>query len=231
VGVTAASHLDSETRRFARILEEGQTPSEQQQTAFTSIARQSCQLILRNLRRADELVRSFKQVAVDQASEQRRTFRLSSYLDEILISLHPELKRLPHSVEQDLPDGLIMDTYPGALYQVMVNLIMNSIHHAFEAEQAGTIRIAATADGDWVEIVYSDNGKGMPEDVAEKMFDPFFTTRRGHGGSGLGLHISYNLVTQILGGDIKAETAPGKGARFEIRLPRVISEKQETNKD
>ena len=226
VGVTAASHLDSETRRFARILEEGQTPSEQQQTAFTSIARQSCQLILRNLRRADELVRSFKQVAVDQASEQRRTFRLSTYMAEILISLHPELKRLPHVIEQELPEGLVMDTYPGALYQVMVNLIMNSIHHAFEPDQAGIIRIAATADGDWIDIIYSDNGKGMSEDVAEKMFDPFFTTRRGQGGSGLGLHISYNLVTQILGGDIKAETAPGKGVRFEIRLPRVISEKQ-----
>ncbi len=222
VGVTAASHLESETRKFKKSLEQDERPNPQDVTAFANMAGQSGQMILRNLRRADELVKSFKQVAVDQASEQRRTFSLDAYIDEIRISLHPELKRSPHRVELRLPEGVVMDTYPGALYQVLVNLIMNSLTHAWEPDETGRIQIGASINGESVRLTYQDDGKGMAEEVADQMFDPFFTTRRGQGGSGLGLHIVYNLVTRVLRGDIEADTAPGKGLRFEIVMPRVV---------
>ncbi len=222
VSVTAASHLESETRKFQKSLEQDESPDPQRVTAFAGIAGQSGQMILRNLRRADELVKSFKQVAVDQASEQRRTFQLDGYVDEILTSLHPELKRNRHHIELQVPDGVVLDTYPGALYQVLVNLIMNSLTHAWEPDENGTIHIGATVNGENVRLIYQDDGKGMPEEVADQMFDPFFTTRRGQGGSGLGLHIVYNLVTRVLGGDIEVDTSPGKGLRFEIVIPRIV---------
>jgi ligand-binding sensor domain-containing protein/signal transduction histidine kinase len=226
VGVTAASHLESETRKFQQALELGEHPDPKRLAAFAQVAGQSGQMILRNLRRADELVKSFKQVAVDQASEQRRTFQLDAYINEILISLQPELKRSPHRIELQLSRGMVMDTYPGALYQILVNLVMNSLTHAWEPGETGTIHIGASMDGDTVRLTYQDDGKGMPEEVADQMFDPFFTTRRGQGGSGLGLHIVYNLVTRVLRGDIEADTSPDKGLRFEIVMPRIVPDEQ-----
>ena len=221
IGVTAASHLESEACRARQSLDADAAPAPQTLRGFVAVAAQSSQLILRNLRRADQLVRSFKQVAVDQASEQRRTFEVCAYLDEILLSLHPELKRSPHAVEQTVDGSFVMDSYPGALYQVMVNLIMNSLTHAFADGQAGTLRIDVRGDDEQVVIRYRDDGRGMDKAVADKMFDPFFTTRRGQGGSGLGLHIVYNLVTQIMGGRIEADTAPGQGLAVTLRLPRT----------
>jgi ligand-binding sensor domain-containing protein/signal transduction histidine kinase len=224
VGVTAASHLEGETRRFRSLLESDSEVEPTKLVRFAATAEQSCQLILRNLRRADQLVKSFKQVAVDQSSEQRRTFELKSYIDEILTSLHPEIKRTRHEVINQATEGLVFDSYPGALYQILVNLVMNSLTHAFEEDQAGRISIETQAGKDSVVLIYTDNGRGMAEDVAAQMFNPFFTTRRGQGGSGLGLHIVYNLVTQVLRGDIIASTASGQGIRFEITLPRKVSD-------
>jgi len=224
VGVTAASHLDSEARRFRNLLTNENPPDADRLRAFIELTGQGSQLILRNLKRADELVKSFKQVAVDQSSEQRRTFDLAAYIDEILTSLQPELKRSPHRIEREIKNTAILDSYPGALYQIMVNLIMNSLTHAFDEGQKGLIRIAAEADENRVRLVFSDDGRGMDKNVSERMFDPFFTTRRGQGGSGLGLHIVYNLVTKVLGGTIEASTAPGDGVRFILEIPRVAGE-------
>jgi ligand-binding sensor domain-containing protein/signal transduction histidine kinase len=221
VGVTAASHLESETRRMHQRLADQEPVSPEQLKRYSDLIHQGCQLILRNLRRADQLVRSFKQVAVDQSSEQRRSFDLAIYMDEILTSLHPEIKRRRHQVTTDIPPDLMFDSYPGALYQVMVNLVMNGLIHGFDEDQQGQIRIEAEDLGDTVLIRYRDNGRGMDKETAERMFDPFFTTRRGQGGSGLGLHIVYNLVTQVLDGSIDYQTGPGQGLHFDIRLPRV----------
>ncbi len=224
VGVTAASHLDSEARRFGgRLASQNMLDTDSLQ-AFINMTSQGSQLILRNLKRADELVKSFKQVAVDQSSEQRRTFDLAAYLDEILTSLQPELKRSPHQVQREIKNSAILDSYPGALYQVLVNLIMNSLTHAFDDDQKGLIRIAVETDENRVRLVFSDNGRGMDKRVSERMFDPFFTTRRGQGGSGLGLHIVYNLVTKVLGGTIEVSTAPGEGVTFNLEFPRVAGE-------
>ena len=224
VGVTAASHLESEARRFQAQLGERKTVDETTAGQLADMALRSATMIMRNLRRADDLVRSFKQVAVDQSSEQRRTFDLATYLEEILLSLQPELKRVRHKIHRQIEEGVVMDSYPGALYQVLVNLIMNSLLHAFEDGQAGTIDISAQFEGEQVRMVYMDDGCGMDEDISGKMFDPFFTTRRGQGGSGLGLHIVYNLITQVLEGSIEADTSPGTGVRFDIVLPRSVSD-------
>jgi C4-dicarboxylate-specific signal transduction histidine kinase len=221
IGVTAASHLEQETVRMGLELEENRLTNEDLQR-FRQTALESTQLILRNLMRAAKLVKSFKQVAVDQSSEQKRVIDLEVYLQEIMTSLQPSLKRTPHDVEIDCPDGIVLETYPGALYQIIVNLVLNSLMHAFEDRPEGTISITARRIAEHVVIVYRDDGCGMDEEVRRKIFDPFFTTKRGEGGSGLGLHIVWNLATQVLNGSITCDSTPGVGTNFELRFPMVL---------
>ncbi len=220
VGVTAASHLQQETVRLLRAVEQGRM-TRSDLDHYLEQAQLSSDLVLRNLDRASQLVRSFKQVAVDQSSEQRRAFRLREYLDEILLSLHPRIKKLRTEVDIDCDPDLVMDTYPGALYQIIVNLVINSLVHAFDEQHSGRIGISALLSGDDVVIDYRDDGKGMPEAVLKRVFEPFFTTRRGSGGSGLGLHIVYNLATQVLGGSVTCDSTPGAGTHFRLVLPRL----------
>lgn len=220
VAVTAASHLEQESQVLERTIEEGRM-TRSALSEFLQHARQGAQLVLRNLERAGTLVKSFKQVAVDQASEQRRVFRLDAYLGEILTSLRPRLKGTPLRTEVECPTDIVLDTYPGALYQITANLLVNALVHAYAPGHAGCLRISARAAGEDVLIEFADDGAGMPEAVRRRVFEPFFTTRRGSGGSGLGLHIVYNLATQILGGRIECESAPGQGTRFRLQIPRV----------
>lgn len=220
VGVTAASHLQQETVHLARLIEESRM-TRADLDRFLEQAQMSSDLVLRNLDRASQLVRSFKQVAVDQSSEQRRAFRLAEYLAEILLSLHPRIKKQRTQVDIDCPEDLVMDTYPGALYQIIVNLVINSLVHAFDEQQGGRVKISAARDGEDVVIDFRDDGKGMSEAVQKRVFEPFFTTRRGSGGSGLGLHIVYNLATQVLGGRVSCDSATGKGTHFRIVVPRL----------
>lgn len=221
IGVTAASHLEAATRDFIRRFREGQlTRSELQ--GFLDVAGESADLILRNLERADRLIRSFKQVAVDQGSEDRRQIDLGQYIDEILVAWQPRLRKSSHQVICDIPAGLQIETLPGAIYQVISNLVQNALTHAFAGRDGGgTIRISARAEGERVRLEFSDDGVGMDEAVRQRVFEPFFTTRRGSGGSGLGLHIVYNLVTQALGGSIECKAKPGAGVSFVIELPIV----------
>nr|WP_255570621.1 HAMP domain-containing sensor histidine kinase [Cohnella sp. CFH 77786] len=177
-------------------------------------------MIQTNLTRASELVKSFKQVAVDRSVEIKRKFHVKEYIQEVLVSLHPQLKKTKHHVELLGPDGVEILSDPGAVSQIITNLIMNSLIHAFGADTEGKMAVEITAaGGEWLTIRYSDNGKGMPPEVVEKIFDPFFTTNRGGGGTGLGMHIVYNLVTQSLGGTIKCESEPGAGTAFIIQIP------------
>ncbi len=218
VTVTAASHLQEEARRMARLVESGELgPSELQR--FGDTAQLSAQIILRNLRRADRLVRSFKLIAVDQTTEEPRDIEIGAYCSEILISLGPALKKSPHKVSVECNQPVQMHTYPGALYQIVTNLIMNSLTHGLSDDQRGEIVIEVTRKGSSVLIRYRDNGRGMDEAVRAHVFEPFFTTRRGTGGSGLGMHVVYNLVTQLLKGSIRVESAPGEGTMFEMVLP------------
>ncbi len=220
VGVTAASHLQAETETLLRTLSERQM-TRGDLDRYLEQARLSSDLILRNLERASHLVRSFKQVAVDQSSEQRRQFALREYLNEILLSLYPRMKKSRGRVKIDCADQLILDTYPGALYQIIVNLVINSLVHAFDGTDGGSIEIQAASEGETVTIDYRDDGVGMDAETCERIFEPYFTTRRGSGGSGLGLHIVYNLTTQLLGGNISCDSIPGQGTHFRLSIPRV----------
>lgn len=219
IGVTAASHLEAKTTALrARYVDGNLGRSDLER--YLTVCAESTRMILTNLERAAALIRSFKQVAVDQSSEQRRTFRLRAYLDEVLLSLRPRLKNTGHDVNVACDPELTMDSYPGAISQIVANLVLNSLLHAFAQGQAGHIEIAAEVRGDRVCLTYADDGKGMEADQLEKIFEPFYTTKRGRGGTGLGLHILYNLVTQRLGGTVTCESSPGRGATFTMLLPR-----------
>ena len=225
ISVTAASHLHEEARRLSRLIAGGELTRSALER-FENSARQSTDIVLRNLRRADRLVRSFKQVAVDQSSEERRVVDLGKSLDEIITTLGPSLKSAACRIELSCPQLIIMETAPGALYQIITNLVMNSLMHGFAAGTSGTIRIDVRRDESAVRIDYRDNGRGMDESVRRRIFEPFFTTRRAQGGSGLGMHIVYNLVTHALHGTIDCVSAPGQGALFQILLPASDSQQK-----
>jgi PAS domain S-box-containing protein len=218
IGVTAASVLEDETRQLAGLYRQGQMKKADLEQ-YMSVTERSSQMILNNLERAAELIRSFKQVAVDQSSENKRRINVKSYLEEILTSLRPSLRKARASCTVDCVEDLEIESYPGVLSQIITNLVINALTHAFDGEQNGVISIMVKKPGDRLEIEFSDNGKGMSPEVLARIFDPFFTTRRGEGGSGLGLHIVYNLVTQTLKGGITAHSQPGRGTSFAIQWP------------
>ena len=177
-------------------------------------------ILVRNLRRASELITNFKQVAVDQASAQRRTFQLSEVVKEILITLGPTLKKTPFVIDSNIDDSIELDSYPGALGQVLVNLINNALIHGLSGLEHGKIGLYAFPyESGWIELTLSDNGHGIAPEHLPRIFDPFFTTRLGQGGSGLGLNIVHNLVTGVLGGKLEVASQLGWGVRFAIRLP------------
>lgn len=193
-------------------------------------AHAGCTIIEQNLRRASELVTSFKQVAVDQTSSQRRKFQLQEVISEISITLAPSLKKTPFELEQQIPGEIILDSYPGPLGQVLTNLINNAILHAFDGKQQGCIKIKAShLDGNQVSLIVADNGNGIKLEDQAKVFDPFFTSKLGQGGSGLGLNIVHNITNQILGGRIEVDSTPGVGTRMVLTLPLTapISEANE----
>ena len=188
---------------------------------YLETATESTRLIMNNTSRAAQLIHSFKQIAVDQVSEARRRFDLHDYIDEIVSSLQPALKKTRIRVAIDCPAGIVLDSYPGALAQVVTNLTLNCVEHAFDPDAQGNIDISARQDGEWIAIQVSDNGKGIAPELIDKVFDPFVTTRRSQGGTGLGLNIVFNLVAKRFGGSISVSSKPGQGARFLLRIPSV----------
>lgn len=187
---------------------------------YLKIAKESSVIILANLRRAADLIQSFKQVAVDQTNLERRTFKLEDYINKIMLSLHPRLKRTQHTVTINCPDDYQLNSYPGVFSQIIANLVINSLIHGFENVEQGKIVIDVLPKQDGLVLQYSDNGKGIPKENLSKIFEPFYTTRRGQGGSGLGLHIVYNLVTQRLNGHIKCESTEGIERKFTVEIPQ-----------
>ena len=217
VGVTAVSYLRAQLAAVKARLH-GVLGAEEADRVLAPIE-QAGEMTENNLQRAAALVKTFKQVAVDQANPERRTIALREYLEATLQSMRPKLKPSGHRVQLDCDPALKWTGRPDALYQVVVNLVMNSLAHAWPDGRAGNITLAAEAAEGGVRLAYRDDGDGMAPEVAARAFEPFFTTRRGTGGTGLGLHIVYNLVTQALGGRIALATAPGEGACFTITLP------------
>lgn len=218
IGITAASWLAEKTTAFYETFKSGQMKRSQLEK-FLDTAMQSSSMVLSNLNRAADLISSFKQVAVDQSTEEKRTINLKEYLSEVLIPLKPKLRITHHRVEIRGEQTLALNTYPGALSQIITNFVMNSLTHAYSTEDTGTLVFDFKLEHEQIILEYSDDGKGISPDNLSKIFDPFFTTKRGQGGSGLGLHIVYNLVTQKLNGTIECKSQLGVGTKFIIKLP------------
>lgn len=228
ISLTVASSFARRAEMFERELKTSVGLRRSQLDEFVSSSRDASRQLVANLERAGELIQSFKQVAVDRSHAERRQFFLGEATDQIIASLRPVMKRGPISLSVDVPEGLLIDGYPGAYGQILTNLFLNAVNHAFANGRAGTISISARPRGqDDIEINFADDGAGMTPEVQRQAFDPFFTTRRNEGGTGLGLHIVYNLVTQQLGGRMMLESRPGQGTTFRIIMPRVAQGSQE----
>ncbi|MDT8993067.1 ATP-binding protein [Curvibacter sp. APW13] len=216
--LTVASTMADQTRDFGAAMASGLTRSRLEN--YVANTREGTGILLRSLRHAADLVASFKQVAVDQTSVNRRRFNLHDTVEEILLTLGPSIRKTSHEVRTDIPATLSLESYPGPLGQVLTNLINNAMVHAFEGIAHGVVSISAEEQGDsHVKLTVQDNGVGIPAAHLERVFDPFFTTKLGRGGSGLGLNIVYNLVRDALGGTIMVASAPGQGACFTLVLP------------
>jgi DNA-binding response OmpR family regulator/two-component sensor histidine kinase len=216
--VLAASSLDDRTRNFMRELDAGVRRSDLEQ--FAGDACLACTIVLRNLGKASELIDSFKQVAVDQTSSQRRSFDLARLIDDLALAVTPSLRGTGVDLLTDAEPALTMDSYPGALCQVVTQFVRNALVHAFAQGGPGCMYLRARGiDTEWLELEFTDDGRGIDAASVGKVFDPFFTTQLGKGGSGLGLNIVHNLVGNVLGGAIAVDSMPGRTC-FRLRLPR-----------
>ncbi len=218
VGITESSFLKDKVLELSRKLTEGNL-TRSFLKKFSEVAAQSAANILANLERAAELIQSFKQVAVDQTEERMRPFKPKAYIEAILLSLESELKNTGHRAVVDCPEDLVLNSYPGVLSQIVTNCFMNSLLHGFEGIEEGVIEFFIRRKEEEIVFHYRDNGIGMDEKTLKQVFDPFFTTKRNLGGTGLGMQIVYNRVTQNLGGRISCNSSPGKGVDFKMRLP------------
>lgn len=216
--LTMTSSLEEAAMELERLIDSGKmrradlSAHAQRSREMAAIASRSCQ-------KAASLISSFKQVAADQAAEQRRRFDLRSLVEDNLVSLHPGLRDAPWRIEIDVPEGILCDSYPGPLGQVIAHLVDNALAHAFAGRSGGTIRISALMADGRVNLHVEDDGNGMDAATLARVFEPFFTTQRGKGGPGLGLSIVRNIVTGLLGGTITATSEVGRGTNFSVCFP------------
>jgi PAS domain S-box-containing protein len=221
ISLTVASALERKTSNFTAEVARGDL-RRSSLNDFLATSRDASSQLVANLNRAAELIQSFKQVAADRNYSDQRSFDLADLTEQVVMSLRPGLRKHNLTLNVECQPNLIMNSYPGPYGQVLTNLFLNAVAHAFPDGRAGTIEIQARASGkDNVEIIFSDNGCGMSLDVRRRAFDPFFTTRRDQGGTGLGLHIVYSIVTNRLGGRLDLDSEPGRGTRIQILLPRI----------
>jgi len=221
ISLTVASSLERKTALFTAEVARGDL-RRSSLTDFLGAARDASGQLVANLNRAAELITSFKQVAADRNYSDQRMFDLGDLTEQVVLSLRPGLRKHRLTLAVDCEPNLTMNSYPGPYGQVLTNLFLNSVAHAFPDGRAGTVDIKVRASGaDYVEIIFADDGCGMSLDVRRRAFDPFFTTRRDQGGTGLGLHIVYSIVTNRLGGRLDLDSEAGRGTRVHIVLPRV----------
>jgi signal transduction histidine kinase len=216
--VTGITWIHDRTKEVSRLYDEGDLSAEEFHE-FLTASDEICRSITLSLSNAVRLVLSFKQVSVDQTTNEMRAFRVREYLDEIILSLRNILKKTDITIVIECDPTLLVESHPGFLSQIITNLIQNSIIHGYPEEKTGIIRISARLEGKNLHLIYSDNGVGIPKEHRSRIFDPFFTTARGKGGTGLGLHIVYTLVTDNLRGNIKLVDAGFPGTCFELRIP------------
>lgn len=213
-----ASTLVDQSNSFQKVLETRQL-KRSDLDAYVKATRSGNDLMMRNLRQAAELLTNFRHVANDQASGHRRSFELATTVAEIVDTLAPSLRRHPHKVVLDIPSGIGMEGPPGPLGQIIINLINNAYLHAFEGRSDGVLTISASSVGPSVTLRFADNGVGISPDSLSRMFEPFFSTKLGKGGTGLGMSIVENLVRETLGGAITVSSELGVGTCFEIHCP------------
>lgn len=218
VALTAASHQQQLSLALQQQMASGNLKRSELDQGLAGISDASA-LVVNNLMRAADLINSFKEVAVDQTSEQRRRFNFHGYLHEVLASLQGELKRQAVTVRVSGDEQLVLTSYPGAFGQLLTNFIVNSLRHGLIEGQPLAIAISFEQRGSELQLLYRDDGQGMSGEVLERLFEPFFTTKRNQGGTGLGLYIVYNLISQKLGGSVVACSAPGYGVAYRVRLP------------
>ncbi|WP_394779470.1 sensor histidine kinase [Undibacterium sp.] len=223
-----ASTLEEETKNLLNLLEQG-AMRRSDLSRYAATAAESTKLLLRGLQQSARLVGDFKQVAVDQSSAQRRQFTLLVMLQELAALLHSSLRKTPFTLELDIPANIELDSYPGPLGQVFTNLVNNAVAHGLDGRSEGHMRCFAQQQGDHVLIVFEDNGKGIPSEIINRIFEPFFTTKFGQGGSGLGLSITFNIISNVLGGEIRVSSVIGQGSRFEISIPLIAPGSTESN--
>ena len=218
LGVTASTLLADRIEEITEAFD-NKTLKSSQLKKFLHEGGENIAIIYRNLNRAANLISSFKKVAVDQSSEEVRQFDVKELFSEVLLTLRPQLQNLPYEIDIDCPKELTIASKPGPINQILINLIMNSVIHGFEGREQGKINITVMPLSNQLNILFKDNGVGVDEVIKNKVFEPFTTTKRGEGGSGLGLHLVYNLVTQALGGTIILNSVLGEGVTIEINFP------------
>lgn len=218
---TAATHLKDKTISFTESYQKNSlTRSEFE--AYLAEVEESISLIISNISKSSAISQNFKKIASDRTNENTKSFNLKHYLEEIILSLKPQIRKTKHIIQINIPEHIEISTYPGVLSQVMSNLIINSLIHGFDGIEEGVISIDAGMDNDSIIMVYSDNGKGISEENLSKIFTPFFTTRKDKGGTGIGLSIVQNLIEGTLKGKISCESVRGKGTMFKISFPAKL---------
>ena len=219
--MTVVSALGDRWAKLDQMLADNTPMRRSQLEELVKDTRRGQDILQRNVQKAADLVRDFKQVAIDQTTDSRRDFELSQVIEDVLVMVEPSFKHTPFKIVTDLSRDLEMSSYPGALGQVLTNLLMNALVHGFEGRDEGLVRVSCRPHGnDQVELVVEDDGRGMDASIVRKIFDPFFTTKLGKGGSGLGMHIVHNIVTNVLGGQIEVQSTPGQGSRMTMLMPR-----------
>ncbi len=214
VGLMGISQFIDETNAIRKRYQNGEL-TETMFEEFLTCAAELSEIVNKNLARTAHLVRSFKQIAVDQTSEEDRTINLKEYIDEVVFSLGSVIRKAKVTVSIDCANDFIVVTNPGLISQVLTNLIVNSINHGFSHRGSGAVEIAVREDAKTrFVLTYKDDGKGISKDNLPKIFDPFFTTNRAEGGTGLGLNVTYNIVKNALDGSIECHSEPEKGVEF-----------------
>lgn len=228
--MTVVTALEDRWNELDQSMKSAQPLRRSQLENLVADTRRGQDILHRNVQKAAELVRDFKQVAIDQTSDARRRFDLDKVVEDVLVMVEPRFKATPYRIHTDLQRGLSMDSYPGSLGQVLTNLVINALVHGLHDRPEGHVWIACAPLNDapgWVSLSVRDDGWGMEESVRRRVFDPFFTTKLGRGGTGLGMHIVHSIVTQLLGGQIDIVSQPGQGALMQLRLPVTAPERAE----
>ncbi len=225
IGVTSTSLIRATLAELIASMASRTLTESSMQSALSELD-QASSILEQNLDRAAKLVRSFKQVAVDNASLVRSQINLKILVKDLLSSLHPEIKKRDVEIQTEIPEALLFESCPGYLAQLLTNLLMNSLIHAYPDGRKGRILLSAHREGERIMLCFSDDGIGVSEQHRTQIFEPFFTTKRGQGGSGLGLNIVYNIVTQKLGGQIQQSTPDGGGCCYQIEFPAVLPQSE-----